>query len=112
GRSAEPRRSLCYVLDEDTDSSHELAGVLQDSGLEAGVFARSAAFADGLAQRTPDLVFLDVAAQAKQAIDAVFMLGERSYHGPVQLMGGHAIKVMDTIKSMGERHALNMLPAL
>jgi EAL domain-containing protein (putative c-di-GMP-specific phosphodiesterase class I) len=100
------------VLDEDTESARSLGGVLQESGVETATFARSAAFADGMTRRTPDLVFLDVTAEAKQAIDAVFILGEHAYGGPVQLMGGDAIKVMDTVKNMGERHALNMLPVL
>jgi EAL domain-containing protein (putative c-di-GMP-specific phosphodiesterase class I) len=112
GQPTDPRRSLCYVLDEDADSSQSLAGVLHDSGIEAGLFERSTEFADGMARRTPDLVFLDVTPEAKQAIDAVFILGERYYHGPVQLMGGEAIRVMDTVKNMGERHSLNMLPAM
>jgi EAL domain-containing protein (putative c-di-GMP-specific phosphodiesterase class I) len=99
-------------LDEDAASLHMLGGILQGSGLETGLFGSGAAFTECLAQRTPDLVFLDVTTEATDAIDAVFALGERSYRGPVQLMGGKAVQVMETVKRIGERHSLQMLPLL
>src|SRR5918997_4005455 len=111
-RFVEPRSSLCYVLDEEAGSSHMLASILQGSGMETGLFANSPAFIQGLTQKTPDLVFLDVTAEPNDAIDAVFALGERSYRGGVQLMGARAVSVMDTVKRMGERHSLQMLPLL
>jgi EAL domain-containing protein (putative c-di-GMP-specific phosphodiesterase class I) len=111
-RLAGARSNLCYVLDEDAASLHMLGGILQSSGLETGLFGSGAAFTDCLAQRTPDLVFLDVTTEATDAIDAVFALGERSYRGPVQLMGGKAVQVMETVKRIGERHSLQMLPLL
>jgi EAL domain-containing protein (putative c-di-GMP-specific phosphodiesterase class I)/CheY-like chemotaxis protein len=111
-RFVESRRSLCYVLDEDAGSARTLADILQGSGLETNLFTNGAAFTAGLVQQTPDLVFLDVTSEANEAIDAVFALGERSYGGSVQLMGGGPVQVMDTVKRMGERHALQMLPLL
>lgn len=111
-RFAESPSSLAYVLDEDAGSLHMLGGILRDSGLETSLFASCASFTESLTQRTPSLVFLDVTAEANEAIDAVFALGERSYRGPVQLMGSKAVQVMETVKRMGERHSLQMLPLL
>src|SRR5690606_12856064 len=39
-------------------------------------------------------------------------MGERGYPGGVQLMGAEGSPVLDVVRRMGERHALQMLPAL
>lgn len=106
------QRPLCFVLDQEVASSKLLSGILQGSGLDARIFGDSPAFIATLEQRTPDLIFLDVPAETNDAIDAVFALGEKSYRGPVQIMGSGAVPVMETVKRMGERHSLQMLPPL
>lgn len=109
---AEVRPSLCYVLDEEAGGSDLLIGTLRGSGVESTVFERAPALIEAIDSCNPDIVFVNVAAETNDAIDAIFSLGERRFNGPVQLMGSDTAQVIETVKRMGERHSLNMLPAL
>jgi EAL domain-containing protein (putative c-di-GMP-specific phosphodiesterase class I) len=111
-RCVEPQRPVCFVLDQEAGNAHLIASTLEVSGVDTDVFANAPAFAEGLARHTPDLVFLGVGEETDEAIDAVYALGEHAYRGPVQLMGGQAVQVMETVRRMGERHSLAMLPIL
>jgi EAL domain-containing protein (putative c-di-GMP-specific phosphodiesterase class I) len=104
--------AACFVLDQEAASSQTLSATLQMSGLETELFLDCEGFIEGLTRRTPNMVFLDVTEEANAAIDAVFALGEHAYRGPVQLMGGRSVQVVETVKRMGERHSLTMLPVL
>lgn len=112
GPPAERQRPLCYVIDEEPDSARMLTAMLQGSGVDTQVFTSGDAFADGLTVRMPDAVFVDVSSDTDSAIDTLFSLGERAFKGPVQLMGCRVTQVVDTVRRMGERRALKMLPPL
>lgn len=109
---ADAQQRACFVLDHQPDSSSLLATVLQESGLHPDVFSETRAFVAALESRTPEMVFVDVAQDGDDAIDALFALGDKAYKGPVQLMGDGAVQVTETVRRMGERHALQMLPTL
>lgn len=105
-------KPAAFIVDADERSGRALAAIVDRSGVEAQLFARSAAFAEGLAQRKPAMVFLDVAGEGDGAIDALFAMGGCNYGGAVQLMGAQSMAVVEVVKRMGMRHSLRMLPAL
>ncbi len=92
--------------------SDVLSSVMLDSGIEHEVFHRCSVLVDGLARRTPDIVFLAVTTDVTETIDAIFALAKASYSGAVQLMCDRDLAVSDGVKHTGQRLGLQMLPAL
>jgi EAL domain-containing protein (putative c-di-GMP-specific phosphodiesterase class I) len=108
GAPVEPSRPLCFVMDASVSPSDTLPSVLQTSGIETRIFDQSRSFIDGLKTGTPNLVFLEVADAGDEAIDALFALGEHTYRGPVQLMAADGVRVIETVRRIGERHSLKL----
>jgi EAL domain-containing protein (putative c-di-GMP-specific phosphodiesterase class I) len=111
-RFVEPARLTGFVLDQEQSSSQLLSTLLEESGLQPEVFSETKALVAALDQRTPEMVFVEVAQDGNEAIDTLFALGGYAFKGPVQLMGDRAVQVMETVRRMGERHSLQMLPSL
>jgi EAL domain-containing protein (putative c-di-GMP-specific phosphodiesterase class I) len=109
GAAASP---CSFIFDPDADAAKALAGMLAASGMTAARFSCAESFLAGLGIRDPELVFIDVSARGEGAVDALYGLGERRFTGGVQLMGHASVQVIETIRRMGERHELDMLPAL
>lgn len=99
-------------MDAKASPSDTLPSVLQAAGIETHLFADSQSLIEGLKRCVPNLVFLEVAGEGDQAIDALFALGERAYGGAVQLMAADHVRAVDSIRRIGERHSLNMPLAL
>src|SRR6266508_98832 len=93
---------LCFVADEDDSHRNFISLVLQSHGLETCVFGKADELRRALLRRTPDLVLLDASSSMASAINTVRALAERSYRGPVQLMGTGAIDI-GSVKLFGER---------
>jgi EAL domain-containing protein (putative c-di-GMP-specific phosphodiesterase class I) len=109
---AAERRSSTFIYDREREHAEALAAMLWSSRLETEIFTETSALVRGLLLKPPSMVFLEVDGQGDGAIDALFALGERNYAGGVQLMGTALTPVLDVVKRMGDRHSLNMLPAL
>jgi EAL domain-containing protein (putative c-di-GMP-specific phosphodiesterase class I) len=110
--ASRPARPICFVMDAKASAEDTLPSVLQEAGVETHVFAQSRALVDGLKTRTPNLVFLEVAGEGDEAIDVLFALGERAYGGPVQLMAADNVRILDSVRRIGERHSLKLPHAL
>lgn len=106
------RTPLCYVIDEESSIRHFLSLILHGSGIDTVEFPDSAAFRKGLAERKPDLVFLDVGLESGEAIESLIALGKRGYGGYVQLMSLRGAAVLEHVKTIGEQNKLVMLPPL
>jgi len=104
-----PLRPLTFILDPDTKSAQSLAAMLSASGVDAVMFANGETLAAGLRRSTPELVFVDVTSHGEQAIDTLYRLGQSRFAGGVQLVGPRGSPVVETVRRMGSRHALNML---
>src|SRR5262245_36672015 len=101
---------VCFVIDEDAAHRHFLSLVLQGHGIETGLFARPTTLAAGLRRRRPDLVFLDVPALAGYAMEAIRILADGPYRGPIQLISGAGDAGLDAVRQLGERYMLRLLP--
>jgi EAL domain-containing protein (putative c-di-GMP-specific phosphodiesterase class I) len=102
---------LAFSVQARRDDHGALAAVLHETGIEHRVFDRPSVLKDHLADRAPDIVFLDVAADTTQTVDALFALAAASYSGVVQLIGDGAF-AMDALLHTGKRLSLQMRPAL
>jgi EAL domain-containing protein (putative c-di-GMP-specific phosphodiesterase class I) len=106
------RVPVCFVVDEDGSIRHFLSLILHGAGIDTEEFADGKSFTQALAKRLPDLVFLNVGLESGEAIEAIVSLGKRGYFGFVQLMSSRGSAVLEHVKSVGEQHKLQMLPAL
>lgn len=103
---------LTFLVDADEASARRTSAIMKHWGVENLIVPNSHALADALAIRAPDMVMLDVPADGTDAIDSILMLGERSFSGSVQLTAEPGTAALQTIRHLGKRHALQMLPAL
>jgi EAL domain-containing protein (putative c-di-GMP-specific phosphodiesterase class I) len=106
------RVPLCFVVDGDASIRHFLSLVLHGSGIDTEAFADGQTFRAALARRSPDVVFVNIPLESADAIECVVALGRKGYFGFVQLMSSRGSAVLEHVKSIGERHALQMLPVL
>lgn len=103
---------LCYLVDEEPSIRHFLSLVLHGAGIDTKDFADGAAMREAIADRVPDLVFLDITVDAKDAIETVLALGRGGFRGSIQLMSTRGAAVLDHVKKIGIAQKLNMLSVL
>src|ERR1700729_1282260 len=106
------RPQLCFVIDGDASIRQFLSLVLQGSGIDTEEFADSHALRAALAQRMPDIVFLDVRAETSEAAECLAALGAAGYRGPVQLTLSRGAKHLTQIQTIGKQQHLHLLPVL
>lgn len=110
--AATGRTPLCFVVDEESSIRHFLSLILQGAGIDTEEFSDGASFRQALDSKFPDLVFVDVALDAGDAIESIVALGKMGYSGSLQLMSGRGSAVLENIKGVGTQNKLQMLPVL
>jgi EAL domain-containing protein (putative c-di-GMP-specific phosphodiesterase class I)/CheY-like chemotaxis protein len=103
---------LTFLVDSDEVGAQRTAAIMSHHGVENLIVPNSHALADALSMRTPDMIMVDVPAEGIDAIDTILMLGERNFGGSVQLMSEPGAAAIQTVRHLGKRHALQMLPVL
>ena len=106
------RTPLCFIVDGEGSIRHFVSLILQGSGVDTMEFPDGMAFRKARAARAPDLIFLDVSLEAKEAVQSLEALGRTGFKGAVQLMSNRGSAVLESIKTIGEQHKLRMLPVL
>jgi len=106
------RSPVCYIVDEESANRHFMSLVLQGYGIETGLFANGQALREGLARKSPDLIFLDVPIEAATAIESVHAIGEQKYRGALQLMSSRGAAVTESVKQVAQRYSLVVPPVL
>ena len=102
----------CFIVDDEPGIRQVIAHSLHDFGIATREFDNAASVLAALEHSSPDFCFLDVTLAGSDAIDVIRGLAQRCYGGPVQLMSGRDPTLLEDIRRVGERHALNMLPVL
>lgn len=103
---------VCYIVDGEDSNRHFMSLVLQGHGIETGLFANAQTLREGLARKSPDLIFLDVPIEAASAIEAVHAIGAQKYRGPLQLMSNRGAAVIESVRHAAARYSLIMPPVL
>ena len=103
---------LCFVVDRELDHRHFTSSALHSYGIETGLYAKAHDLYQGLSRRTPSMIFLDVPDDTTDAIQSIRVLDERSFRGAVQPMSSAGADALESIRSIGERNGLRMLPPL
>lgn len=105
-------RPTSLIFDTDIASAASLQAMLMSSGVDAEIHDSVASLKGSMSRQTPHLTFIDVCDQGDLAIDALFEMGSLTFGGGVQLMGAGPMPVIEVVKRMGQRHALQMLTPL
>jgi len=103
---------MCFIIDEESSIRHFVSLILQGIGIDTMEFADGEAFRTARSPRAPDLIFLNIALDANDAIQSIEALGKLGYTGAVQLMSSRGAAVLENLKHIGEQHKLRMLPVL
>ena len=103
---------LCYVVDDEPGIRNMISYALQTDGIATREFESAAALLDAVAERAPDLIFLDLSLDGSDAVDAIRGLDLLGYGGTVQLISGRDEALLNDIKDIGQRRSLRMLPVL
>ncbi|RDV01041.1 EAL domain-containing response regulator [Undibacter mobilis] len=103
---------FCFVIDEEPSIRHFLSLILHGAGVDTMDFPDGATMRVALTQRVPDLIFLNIALDSRDAIETILALGRHSYAGAVQLMSPRGSAVLEHVRKIGAEQNLNMLPVL
>jgi len=103
---------LCFIADDDQTHRHYVSLALQRYGIETALFSKAYALREALSRRTPDLMLLDVPPDPAEAFEQLRALTERSYRGPIQLMGAAEPAVIDALMRLGAHGGLRIMPVL
>jgi EAL domain-containing protein (putative c-di-GMP-specific phosphodiesterase class I)/CheY-like chemotaxis protein len=110
--SPEAGSPVCYIVDEEASIRHFLSLVLHGVGIDAVEFADGASMREALANKQPDLVFLNISLESADTIESIVALGRHFFRGSVQLMSNRGAAVLDHVKTIGIQQKLAMLPVL
>ena len=109
GKSA---TAFCLIVDDEKGIRSLIARSLRNHHVMTEGCGDAQSALEALKLRTPDLIFLDVTLERSDAIDVIRGLGELKFRGPVQLMSGRDVRLLEEIKRVGEKYQLTMLPVL
>ena len=88
-----------------------LSGAL-NSAIRCETFSSCTAFANALAECTPDLVLLDVTTEGSNAVEVVHTLSKFAYPGIIQLISNPGVSMVEPIRQLAQLHSLQVLPPL
>lgn len=107
-----PATALCLIVDDEKGIRSLISRSLRDHLVMTEGCGDAQSALEAMKLRTPDLIFLDVSLERSDAIDVIRGLGEMKYRGPVQLMSGRDVVLLEEIKRVGEKYELRMLPVM
>ncbi len=110
--AAKSTTAFCLIVDDEKGIRSLIARSLRNHHVMTEGCGDAQSALEALKLRTPDLIFLDVTLERSDAIDVIRGLGELKYRGPVQLMSGRDVRLLEEIKRVGEKYQLNMLSVL
>jgi FixJ family two-component response regulator len=108
-KSAAP---FALIVDDQEPICRVIAMTLTQLGVESASFLTAKPAVASLDQRLPEVIFLDVALENSDAIDVIKGLHEKRYRGPIQLMSGGRLPLLEAIQRIGARHGLLLRPPL
>jgi DNA-binding NtrC family response regulator len=104
--------ALCFVLDDDPQVGRLISLAVGEQAVSVEQFIDPGSLHAALRERTPALVFLNVALGASDAIEAIRSLSLLNFAGPVHLISDRDGALLADVRLIGERYGLRMRPAL
>jgi EAL domain-containing protein (putative c-di-GMP-specific phosphodiesterase class I)/CheY-like chemotaxis protein len=109
GKSAS---AFCLIVDDEKGIRNLIARSLRNHLVMTEGCGDAQSALEAMKLRAPDLIFLDVSLERSDAIDVIRGLGDMKFRGPVQLMSGRDVALLNEIKRVGEKYELNMLEVM
>jgi EAL domain-containing protein (putative c-di-GMP-specific phosphodiesterase class I)/FixJ family two-component response regulator len=106
--NAQGSRPLCFVVDDEPGICHFICATLDDVGVDTASFGNVSQLFEGLKQRSPDLIFLDVSLERSDAVDAIRGLSDLNFSGVIQLISGLDQALLADVRRVGEERSLRM----
>jgi DNA-binding NtrC family response regulator len=103
---------LAFAIEDDEAVSRLIAATLAQLGIECATFATARTALAALNDRTPAIIFLDIALEQSDAIDVIKGLNDRRYGGVVQVISGQRPWLLGAVQRTGLRHDLTLLPPM
>jgi EAL domain-containing protein (putative c-di-GMP-specific phosphodiesterase class I) len=105
--------ALCFIVDDEPAIGRFISLALRNfGGVASERFVDLSSMKVALAERTPDLIFLDVSLGSSDAVEAIRHLASVNYRGVVQLISGRDARLLEDVRRIGERRKLKMRSAL
>jgi EAL domain-containing protein (putative c-di-GMP-specific phosphodiesterase class I)/FixJ family two-component response regulator len=101
-----------FIIDDEEGICSFISMTLATLGLVAKSFNVAGDAVAALEHGHPEIVFLDIALGASDAVEVIRALGEKRYTGTVQLMSGAKSPLLEDVQRIGAWHGLNMCPPL
>jgi two-component system nitrogen regulation response regulator NtrX len=99
---------FAVIVDDEEAICRFIARALARLGVESSTFQTAEPAVASLDQRRPDIVFLDIALAQSDAIDVIKGLSEKHYTGPIQLMSGGRLPLLEAVQRIGARNGLSL----
>jgi FixJ family two-component response regulator len=103
---------FALIIDDREAFCKFVAKVLAKLGVESAAYPTAEPAIASLDQRRPAIIFLDFALEQSDAIDVIKGLSEKHYTGIIQLMSGGRLPLLESVRCIGARHGLVLLPPL
>ena len=102
----------CYIVDDDAQTRHFLSVILYGHGIRTEEFFDAPSFLQAVGRHSPDLVFLNIGRDARDAIGLTDALAQQGYFGFIQLMSTRGAAVLEHVKKIIEQQKLVALAGL
>src|SRR5579872_1423761 len=95
--------ALCFVLVDDPAIGWLLTTALFGFGITAERFTGVTSMLERVAERPPEMIFLDLFVGEADVIDILRELGRMAYGGEVQIMSSGESTLFDDVRRVGAR---------
>jgi EAL domain-containing protein (putative c-di-GMP-specific phosphodiesterase class I) len=106
------RTPLGYVIDNESSVRSFLTLILQGCSVDAAEYSDSIQFRKSPPTRPPEIIFLNIGADAQDTVQTLNVLAKSAFGGSIQLMSNRTGAVLESVKQIGEQLKLRMLPML
>jgi DNA-binding NtrC family response regulator len=106
------RAPLAFIIDDDRTIRVLIEMVLARLGIESALFDGAQPAIAALANRRPQIAFLDIALANSDAIDVLKGMSAVRYDGIIQLVSGANPTILESVQRFGLRQGLRLAPPL
>jgi EAL domain-containing protein (putative c-di-GMP-specific phosphodiesterase class I)/CheY-like chemotaxis protein len=108
----EASKPTCFIIEDEPGIRHFLSHLVRRHDVTVKESSGADKIIESVKRESPELIFLDLALEDADAIEVMRGLATAKYSGAVQLMSGRGISLLNSVRRVGARQGLNMLPVL
>jgi len=105
-------KAVAFAVERDHRAGHTLQTACESSHVRCELFENSGALASAMSRSIPDLVFLNVTADAADAVEGIHALSQCAYPGMVQFTSENGVLMVEPLRQLARLHSLQALPPM